>query len=501
MQRVATQTEWRGQRDTTRARLWRVLALSVLLHVPFTPVAALAGLVGLLLDRKETDLPPVDAVTAIPVDLVSDETPANEPPRQEQPPAAEPKAPESDPFADLDKNDDDGEPVARTPRDAGAPHDAGPKDAGPAIGDPVAMAGAAGRVVDQNANVRLLVFSDRMRNHPLGTRVGQLLGSAAQWQDFFGPSGLDPVKDVDRILIAGPQLKNSSEVVAVLRVNVPQDKLKQALTSLVDSDPQGAWIDAKVPAARTHADRAERIIVLPAPGIVVVTPPSAEKHALSLGPGLRFPNPRGNEALTTYVVTPWRAFVGIPFEVPKSLRWARMKIIPTSDGGATAEVVAEDESEESAKTHAKELTESINKVTELALPSLSIGGLSLGGTVRLLEPVEFRAVGKEVHGTVVATAKQLSRLLEAVSAYAKDLAEQAEKKRKTRAADAGSDAGGTPSPGASAADGAAPKADAAPERDAGPERSGAARPDAGFSGTPVENNALPAKRPKLEEQR
>lgn len=466
LQRVASRTEWRGQRDTTRGRLYRLLALSALLHAPFTPIMALLGLVGLLLNKPGEEPPPADPINAIPVDLVADDRPKEPAPAPTEEPA-EPagEKPERDPFDDLEK--DDGEPREPVARDAGAPRpDAGPADAGPSIGDPVAMAGVAGKVVDSNANVRVLIFADRMRNHPLGVRVGTLLGAAAQWQDFFGPTGLDPIKDVDRILIAGPQLRNSSEVVAVVRVNVPHDRLHKAVDALVQRDGQGSWLDAGVPAARTQADRAERLLVLPAPQILVVAPPSAEKHALSLGANLKFPNPKGNEALTTYVVTPWRAFVGIPFEIPKSLKWVRMKIVATSDGGATAELVAEDESAESAAKHAEELTASINKVTQLKLPSVSIGGLSLGGSVSLLEPVTFKAVGKEIHGTVVATPKQLGRLLEAVAGYAKQLQEEAEKKRaaKAAAADAGTGAGAAASDAGPAKQ---PDAAAKPEEPAG----------------------------------
>ena len=351
------------------------------------------------------------------------------------------------------------EPVAKPkPRpDAGAP-DAGPADAGTSIGDPVAMAGGAGKIVDANANVRLIVFNDRIRNHPLGARIGTLLGGAEQWKDFFGPTGLDPIKDVDRILIAGPQLRKSADVVAVLRVNVPNDKLRAAVDALVQRDAQGGWLDAGVPAARLQADRAERLLVLPAPQILVMAPPSAEKHALSLGSGLKFPNPKGNEALTTFVVTPWRAFVGIPFEIPKSIKWVRMKITPTSDGGAVADLVAEDESPESAAKHAEELAAAIDKVTHPKVLGFQV--------VALLEPISLKPVGSEIHGSVVATPKQLARLLEAVSAYAKELAEEAARKAAAKAAK----------------DGGAPGADSGASDGERPAKDGGARPSMADAG-------------------
>jgi hypothetical protein len=459
---VENATQWRGSPDTSRRRLARLLALSLVLHAPLlTPIAALAGLFGLLQRAPTEEAPPADPITAIPVDLVSDERPsATSEPAPAQ--AEKPAAPADDPFADLDRAGDDSAPAIDEPtpvvnkpvKDAGA-------DSG-AIGDPVAMAGSAGKVVDANANVRLLIFADRIRNHQLGQRIGALLGAAQQWRDFFGPTGLDPIQDVDRILIAGPQLRDSSEVVAVLRVNVSDDRLKQAVSALVRRSDGGEWLDGGVPVAKAKADRAERVFVLPAPHILVVAPPSAQAHALSLGPGLKFPSPQGSEALTTYVVSPWRAFTGIPFQVPKSIQWVRMKIVPSSDGGATAELVAEDESAESAKKDAEALDLALKTVTQHDLGDKGVLGKlaswAIGSNkIKLVESVSFTASGKEIHGTVVATNGQLGALLEAISNYAKELQEQAEKNAKAAAADGGAD-GATSKPDAWAS-----KPDAAPE--------------------------------------
>ncbi len=219
-------------------------------------------------------------------------------------------------------------------------------------------------------------------------------------------------------------------MVAVLGLSASQARIRAAIDALVKRDPQGSWLDAGVPAARARADRAERVFVLPARGIVVVAPPSAADHAMSLGSSLRFPKPKGNVALTTYVVTPWRAFVGIPFKVPKSIKWVRMSITPTSDGGAVADLIAEDESADAARNHAEELTRNINAVTLVKVPFL--------GSMRLIEPVSFVSKDAEIHGKVVATPKQLKALLEAVSDYAAMLAkEAAEKAKKQAQADAG----------------------------------------------------------------
>lgn len=432
MRSVDADTQWRGQPDTSLRRLWKLVLISVLVHVPLTPLAGLFGLLALL-GRTEPAGPtePEPPVNAIPIDLIADDEPQAPKPEASQAKAAEAKpevpeerAPEA-PKVEL-------EPKPERPS-AGEDKKA-EKPPAKASGDPVALSGAS-KVADANANVQVLVFADRIRNHPLGQRIGELLGAADQWQDFFGPGGLDPIVDVDRILIAGPQLRDSSNVVAVLRHNSP-GKVKSAVEALVQREPKGEWLDTKVPAARARADRAERVFVLASPRIVIVTPPSAAAHAIKVGPSIKFGNPKGSEALTTYVVTPWRAFIGIPFGIPKSIKWVRMRIIPTPDGGATAEIVAEDESEEIAAKNAAELTKDINALTQVNTGALgAIFGIK---TFKVIEPVSFSAKGSQIHGTVRATPAQLGAVLEAVAKLAKDIAAQnARKARQKAAADAG----------------------------------------------------------------
>lgn len=463
MKHVDDGTQWRGQRDTSRRRLWTLLVLSFLAHLPLTPLAGLLGLLAFLV-RPSDSLPPGEAlppIDAIPVDLLEGDDPAEAakpeperaPPGPEPPKAKEPEAPKTE-------LEDQGPPKPKQPKGDE------PKPAS-GIGDPVAMAGA-GRVADSNANVRLLIFADRIRKHPLGTRIGELLGDADQWKDFFGAGGVDPINDIDRILIAGPQLRDSGEVVAVLRHSAHPRDVRAAIDALVKRDPEGKWVDGPVPSAHARADRAERVFVLPSSKIIIVTPPSAAEHAIKVGPSLRFPNPKGNEALTTYVATPWRAFIGVPFKVPDTIKWVRMKIIATPDGGAVAELVAKDKSAELAKQNAEQLAKDINRLTQI--DTGIVGSLFGVKRYKVIEPVTFTAQGDEIHGTVTATPRQLGAVLEAISKIAKDIAKQNAEKAKAKAAAARAD-GGAPVP-AKTADGGprspAPNEPAETERDSPP---------------------------------
>ncbi len=417
-------TLWRGQPDTTRRMLGRLLALSMVLHAPFTPWAAL---IGALRAFAGSDEPPaeIEPLTAIPIDLLEEESPPTPPPAAAAPPeAAPPETPKSPERA----------PEQPKERDAGAPDagavDAGPKDAGEdggpadggvrerAIADPLAVKGDARKVIDSDANVQLRIFTSRIRKHPLGGRVGRLLGSVYQWRDFFGPAALDPIADVDQILVWGPQLRDSSQVGAVLKLNVPDDRIHGAVDALVKSDPEGHWIeDAGVPSAIARADRAPRHFVLPAPGVVVVVPPGpvaefAAQFGSALAGAVR--DRGGSEVVSAKVKTPWRAFRGV-FKVPQSISFAKGTVTPTPDGGALIEIEAEDESPETANSDAAYLETTITSVTQVDLGLL--GAVLGGSTVRFVEKVEFSAQGNKIYGRITLTQEQIRRALDFADSY------------------------------------------------------------------------------------
>lgn len=450
--RVESKTHRRGPTDTSAGRFAKLLVVSVLLHVPFTPWAALVGLLSLWSPPSaEVDAPPI---TGIPIDLIEDQAPPASAP--EAPAAAEPAepgepvvvtkpkkkpepakvvidagAPDADiADADVDAGDagvgdagkaaSDAGAVAEA-RDAGAHTDAGlaEQDAGTKpLSDPSVVAGVK-RVADPNANVRITLYTDKIRANPLGARIGPLLGSLYQWRDFFGPSGVDPIKDIDQIYIVGPQLRNSSNVVAILRHHLPAAKMHAALDLLVRADKHGGqWLDAGVPVASAHADGAERRFVIANAQTVVVTPPSAFAAAAAAGKQLTLRPSKGPEAALIYLATPSRAFLGLPIKVPDSIKWARIRITATADGGATAEIEAEDENADTASEDAAYLTRTANALSQLNLGFL--GSLLGQSSHRFIEHVGFTSEGNMIHGTASVTADQLQTALDMAGAFLSD---------------------------------------------------------------------------------
>jgi hypothetical protein len=411
-------TQWRGQPDTSSRRLqWLVLA-SLLVHAPLTPLVALLGLFGWLAAKppEALDAPPV---TAIPVDLFEGEDapapPAPPPPPEPlavPEPAAAPRKPRKPPEP-ADAGLPDAAPDAE-PADAGASSDAGAGDAGVKEGDggaPNPMAGLVGdarKVVDADANVRLVVYPEKIRNHPLGPRIGRLLGSIYQWRDFFGPTKLDPIRDVDRIMIVGPELRDSSKVAAILKVNVGAARLRDAVDAIVKADADhGEWLDAGIPAATAYADRAPRIFALPSPNVVVVVPPTAKDAALGLR-RVNIPKAQGSEVLWAYAVNPWRPARLLRLDIPKTIKWAKVWVTPAEGGGALVEAEGEDESPEAAEADAGRLMAVINQNLALADTIGSILGGVLGVQApKLVEKIELHAEGSRIRGSAVLTEAQV----------------------------------------------------------------------------------------------
>jgi hypothetical protein len=428
---VGSVTQWRGQPDTDRRLRW-LLLVSALLHAPLTPLIGLLGLVSFLSSRAPPPVP-LEPLTAIPVDLLEGDDPGLATP---PPPAAVPPEPAFDPDAPpkpkpkprpkptpldagvLDAEAPDAEtPDAATVADAGS--DAAVSDGGVALADGgapnpmAALTGEAKKVIDQDANVRLVIYPEKIRNHPLAPRIGQLLASVYQWRDFFGPSKLDPIRDVDRIMIVGPELRDSSNVAAIIQHNVGAARMHEALDALVRADPEhGEWLDAGAPAVTAYADRAPRVLVMPSPNVVVVVPPNLREVALALKHP-RIAKPAGGEVVWAYAVTPSHAARAVGVTLPESLAWAKVWVTPTDDGGAVVEAEAEDKSADLASKHAEELNAQIQDALS-TVASFSLLGQMLLGTkpVRLVEHLELTAEGNKIHGTATLTEAQVERVFE-----------------------------------------------------------------------------------------
>lgn len=431
---------WQSLEQDSR-RLWRWLLVAFLVHLPFTPLGPLFGLLALI-SHPQTEPLPVEELRGIPVELLEQ--------KEEPPPAAALESLPTEPLPEVPAavvpprvkpkhqplEQDAGEaPDAALPGDAGHPEpsvatgdavaDAGTllavADAGsqtPAAvtqqGQPSnpeeALAASTHGIADSNANVRLSLFMDRVREHPLGSQLGQLLKSVYQWRDFFTPASLDPVKDFDRIFLFGPQLRDSSQVAAFLQHNLRPVRIRKAIDGLVKRSGAGsAWLKGtKNPAARAVADRSQRLFVLYPNHVVAVVPPGAEKDALSLSE-LNLPAAKGEELARAFVKTPSRALLGTRFQLAQSIRTAEIRVYAEDEGGARIEADLEDESSEFATRNSRQIKQNVDTMT------LANNWLLSGS--RVAEPLQIRTEGNHIRATLRVTRPQAERILRIAAAY------------------------------------------------------------------------------------
>ncbi|HEY5959380.1 MAG TPA: hypothetical protein VIV60_22635 [Polyangiaceae bacterium] len=389
-------------------RLWLWLVLSAILHVPFTPLGPMLGLLTLLV-RCSPPLPdePVEEFVGIPIELLAaPESAATE---------SSPAAPEGDavviarPKPKKTKPKLDDEPVdagvqdaaldARAPdasgdasmdaslADAALPYDGGlpnglsdagtaPSvsdradagvDAGVTRPDPFAIAGELGQFQKGNVNVRVHFFVEPLARHPAGRVISSLLARDPQWQAFLGPGGLDPLNDFSKIVIMGPQLVDSSQVGVFLEYKRDPRVMRQAVDALVQSTDGAHWeTQKKKSVAYLTAAGAERVIILyPNHGVAILPPkPAKQMMGLSQLPQLASPS-SDEEILQLMLRTPYRvrAFRRQGVELPNTIELARVFVAGTENGGASIRLELDDASNELATQHAPDLERDFSKLT------------------------------------------------------------------------------------------------------------------------------------------
>lgn len=397
-------------RDAGRRALVIFLCVAVLLHAPLVPTRLFDWL-RVMLHAGDMEMVDQPGETIVPIDfdLVPDAPAAPAPPPE---PAAPPPALAAPPAAPTTTGGDLPKPPdkpAPEPPDAGAPVASADPDAGapkkPSVKDPLAAAGAVGKLASTDPNVQVLIASDRIRKHPLGAAFGKLLTTIPEWKSFFEGTDLDPIRDVDHVLIAGPQFRDSSKVVAVMDYNVPEPRVKQAIDVIVQrSDPAGSWLeDSPVPAATARADGGDRIFAMvPGKRLLVVMPADAKEQLGKLKSAGNF-NKSSAVGIAVAMVTPGRAFKGLPVKVPESLKWLRLAVIPQADGGADVTLELMDESGASASEHMAEMTRTIEAVRTLSIPLL--------GTVELFGAVDASTEDALIRLRTKVTESQLRRIM------------------------------------------------------------------------------------------
>lgn len=408
---------WPGRSRGRSPRFAVTLASSTAFHLIFTPLPLLLGLLSAHLFDRPVDEPLVDE---IPIELLGEELVSAPEPKVPQPSeptqVAEPDAsrsPEAPRKTETPPKEREAKPEPKVDRTA--PEKQNISEGG--LRDPVALAGDAGKIVDSNANVRVLLHTDVVRRETVGPRIAGLLRRTPQWADFFGPARIDPLEDVDRVLIAGPSLRSTENLIAVVSHHLEPERVNAAFGALVERG--GEWVRQEPPLARARADRADRVFAAPNSHIVAVAPPSAEKSLSKLKRSISFPKGPEGVAAQLFIQSPSSLLGLFRIKVPSTLKRAHAEARSQPDGGARFDLTIEDESPESASKHAPDLERMIRAATELDFGNLGVLGgfaaMALGkNKQKFVEIVEFRAEGSKIVGQLVLTRPQLMTLLDLV---------------------------------------------------------------------------------------
>ncbi|HXU04584.1 MAG TPA: hypothetical protein VN903_26660 [Polyangia bacterium] len=150
----------------------------------------------------------------------------------------------------------------------------GDDEAGPA---PTSDLGA---YAPQGSRLTVLMRLDRLRGTDYAPPVGDLLMRLPDGQDFVRGTGLDLFGDLDALLVATPNPLDASVTFVAVRHRLDDAKVRAALTAGAKaSDYTLTWrtqggrpIGERHPLEARRRWRDDRLIVLAAPGLTVVTP-------------------------------------------------------------------------------------------------------------------------------------------------------------------------------------------------------------------------------------
>lgn len=255
--------------------------------------------------------------------------------------------------------------------------------------------------------VGVLVYAERVR----GTSLAPKLAALEVWRTLLDGTGIDPQRDIDRAFATMPSA-TAHERVLVAQHSLSEARVRTAIDVLVaKSKPTGAWLDGiGVPAAFVTV-RGERVVVaLPTPTLIVVLPEARARDAMLFAGSGGFPEPEGAEAAIATAIDPAKTLRAphVP-AIPSTIGAGRAVVTLAGDGGADVSVDASSASAAQARVDAETLTRSVDEATTLRISILS---------VRVVQPVVFRAEGDHVRADIHLAPTDLDRLIGLASALA-----------------------------------------------------------------------------------
>lgn len=171
---------------------------------------------------------------------------------------------------------------AGTPRPDAGPPDAGLPDAGPPDAGPLVAEGAGDGEDDTTlpagAQIAIRIDMARVRESELSEDVKRLMAAIPDWQLLLEGSGIEPIDDLDRLLIASPNMQRSQMVLAGRHAH--PDEGAQYIRDVVARFAEARGVEAAweqqhgVPVAPwPNEDVTERVVAIVGPRHFVIARP------------------------------------------------------------------------------------------------------------------------------------------------------------------------------------------------------------------------------------
>ncbi len=248
--------------------------------------------------------------------------------------------------------------------------------------------------------VGALVWVDRVRSHPVGPRLLAMPMVAA----LLEGTGLDPLKDLERVFVSGPGT-DQARAVMFAEHNLDPARAHAALETVMQkSDPPGErfgglpYEAVKV----TIRGRTGVVAMLPPHYLVVVPEDLAPRLGTFDGTG-GLADPTGPEAAIAVALDPSHTVRGphVP-RIPEDVSRATATVVLRPDGGANVDVVGDTPSADLATADARTLTNEVERATTVKVAFV---------TFRVMDPIPFVADGSQVKARVDLSRGQVDQLL------------------------------------------------------------------------------------------
>ena len=275
--------------------------------------------------------------------------------------------------------------------------------------DALGLSGELDNTVKGKTNVTLTVWMGSMRSHPSAEDIKPLF-TCGLLGSTFQRAGVEPMRDLDGVMFAGPQLNDLSKYTVAVRHHIGEKELHDAVDKLVQG--KGKWIDST--AARIFAVKSNRVVFPHSKTLLFVTPEQGWEQVRAIRTPLALPQSKGR-VLSLNLLKPSIPLRKLGLHLPDTLEEMRLDIYLSSTGTGEVRFVFEDKDEAQAAKHASVVAAQVKdfvwQLRRVGQISSAVGSKSAASAMADLPTIEFVASEKQIVSEVQLSQEQVSSLL------------------------------------------------------------------------------------------